>query len=205
MPGMTHQPWQEREDRIVSRFVRARLDGAFRSDLEATRYCLAELDSLYRGSGRTGVRPKTFSTIYTYLRRRLSACLRAATHRQAVGTCRGTDSDSPRTARSHRSLLDHGRCPVVLQRPSAALGPVAPTQSAATQGCCRPELRSGMGSDARADGRVGLAYAACLRAATHRQAESSVVSGRAAHCEEVAAPLPSLPGIEDPLVNTGHR
>jgi hypothetical protein len=73
MSGMTQRVSQKREDRIINRFVRARLDGAFRSDLEAARYCLAELDSLYRGSGRTRILPKTFSTIYTYMRRRLTA------------------------------------------------------------------------------------------------------------------------------------
>jgi hypothetical protein len=73
MPGVTRSVEQKREDRIINRFVRARLNGAFRSDLEAARHCLAELDSLYRGSDRTGILPKTFSTIYTYIRRRLTA------------------------------------------------------------------------------------------------------------------------------------
>jgi hypothetical protein len=71
--GNTLHAWQRREDRIINRFVRAQLSGAFRSTLEAARHCLAELDPLYRRSGRRGVRPKTFSTIYTYLKRRLSA------------------------------------------------------------------------------------------------------------------------------------
>ncbi len=64
---------QQKEDRILNRFVRARLNGAFRSDLEAARLCHAEIELLYRSPGRSGIRPKTFSTIHTYLKRRLAA------------------------------------------------------------------------------------------------------------------------------------
>jgi hypothetical protein len=71
--GVPHRSWQVKENRIINRFVRAQLNCAFRSTLEAARHCLTELDSLYRRSGRRGVRPRTFSTIYTHLKRRLSA------------------------------------------------------------------------------------------------------------------------------------
>jgi hypothetical protein len=56
------------EDRLINRFLRALVRGEYTDSVAAARACHAELLSLYRV--RPALRPMTFSTVRTYIRRR---------------------------------------------------------------------------------------------------------------------------------------
>ena len=67
--------WHEPEQAIVSRYVRAVAAGRYPDMLTATRECVAEIEGLHRRWRRSrpeesrAIRPRTFQTFYTILRK----------------------------------------------------------------------------------------------------------------------------------------